>query len=219
MMGDTTLTIDTIVLNTAKTDLVPIGARFTITGETDATAVHVVTARTPSDPTMTTTDITFSPALGAGTYADSGVITFQSQEIEVKIGQGNLTYSEHRNIEYRLNRGKLDSAREGDEVPMDVTLDADFEHVISGTGEDITPPEALKGNGAAAEWVSSATDKCEPYAVDIEAENALSCGSTQPETFLFPDFRWEQGDFDFQKATISFKGKSNAKEPVITRGS
>lgn len=217
MMGDVTLMVSNVALNTKVVDQIPIGARFTIAGETDMTTVHVVTSRTPTS--GSTTSITFSPALGAGTYGMSPVLTFSSNQIDVTIGQGNLTYTEHRNIEYRLNRGLLDSAREGDEVPMDVSLDADFEHIVSGTGEDITPTEALKGVGNASEWVSSATDKCEPYAVDIEANNALSCGTTQPEDFLFPDFRWEQGDFDFQKGTISFKGKCNAKEPVITRGS
>lgn len=212
---DTAMDVANVALNTSITDQIPIGARFTIAGETDATVVHTVTARTPTS--GSTTNITFSPALGPGTYTMSAALTFQSQKLDIKIGQGNLTYSEHRNIEYRLNRGKLDTTREGDEVPMDVSLDADFEHIISGTGEDITPTEAMKGMGAAAEWVSSATDKCEPYAVDIEALNALSCGTTQSEDFLFPDFRWEQGDFDFQKGTIAFKGKCNAKEPVITR--
>ena len=60
---DTSFAIDTIVLNTTDPDLVPIGARFTIAGETVATTVHTVTARTPTD-TSPTTEITFTPALG-----------------------------------------------------------------------------------------------------------------------------------------------------------
>ena len=82
---DTSFAIDTIVLNTADTDLVPIGARFTVAGET-ASTVHTVTTRTPTS-TSPTTEITFTPALGAGTYADGGVVTFQPQQIEIKIGE------------------------------------------------------------------------------------------------------------------------------------
>jgi len=217
MMGDTTLaTLTSIALNTKVTTLIPVGARFKIAGETDTTVIHTVTARTPA--TMgPTTSITFSPALGAGTYAASAVITFQSNKIDVKIGTGNLTYSEKKNIEYILDRGQLSDVREGDQVPMDVTMDAVFEHVVSGTGESITPVEAIKGTGGASEFVSSATDKCEPFAVDLQVLNALNCGTTQSENFLFPDFRHDQIDFDFSKGTISFKGKCNATEPVITR--
>lgn len=216
MANDTTLMISGTALNTKVTDQVPVGARFKIAGETLATTIHTVTARTPT--TGTTTSITFTPALGAGTYAMNAVLTFMPQKLDVKIGTGNLTYTEHKNMEYILDRGKLDSVRQGDEVPMDIAMDASFEHVTSGTGEPITPVEAIKGIGAASEFVSSAADLCEPYAVDLQAENVLNCGTTQSETFLFPDFRHEQIDFDFQKGTISFKGKSNATEPVVTRG-
>lgn len=220
MMGDTTLaTLTSIVLNTKVTTLIPVGARFTIAGETvvnGVAPVHTVVTRTPA--TMgPTTSITFSPALGAGTYAASAVITFQSNKIDVKIGTGNLTYSEKKTIQYILDRGQLSDVREGDQVPMDVTMDAVFEHVISGTGEAITPVEAVKGSGTASEFVSSATDKCEPFSVDLQVLNALNCGTTQSENFLFPDFRYDQIDYDFNKGTISFKGKCNATEPVITR--
>ena len=44
--------------------------------------------------------------------------------IDVKIGEGNLSYTERRTIEYTLNRGLLDEVREGDQVPMDVSLDS-----------------------------------------------------------------------------------------------
>ncbi|MHC4704976.1 MAG: hypothetical protein ACYTFQ_30875, partial [Planctomycetota bacterium] len=40
---DTQFDIDTLVLNTTVTDQVPIGARFTVAGETASTTVHTVT--------------------------------------------------------------------------------------------------------------------------------------------------------------------------------
>ena len=43
--------------------------------------------------------------------------------LEIKVGEGNLTYSEKVNREYTLNRGILDKVRDGDQTPMDVSFD------------------------------------------------------------------------------------------------
>src|SRR4051812_47582639 len=75
MVGDTTLGVDTIVLNTDVTNKIPVGARFTIAGETGS-PVHVVTARTPTS-TGPTTSVTISPVLAAG-VANDAAITFAS---------------------------------------------------------------------------------------------------------------------------------------------
>ena len=182
---DTSLTIKTVALNTAVTDKVPVGVRFTLAGETTP-VVHVVTGRTPTD-AATTTAITFSPPLGAGAYADAAVVTFQAQLIEIKIGDGDFKYTESNQYKYDRDRGLLDTVRTGDEEPMDVSTNFTFEHVKSGTGEAITPIEAIKGIGAASEWVSASADPCEPYAVDLEVANVPSC-TTGFETFTVPGF-------------------------------
>ena len=213
--SDTDFDIDTVVLNTSVTDQVPVGARFTVAGETDATQVHVVTARTPSS--GTTTNITFSPALGAGTYVDGGVLTFEANQVEVKLGDGNLTWTVNKEYEYLLDRGNLDTVREGDQQPMDVSIDSVYEHITTGTSEDVTPYDALNGVGGAAEWVSSSSDLCEPYAVDIEVFHAQSCGTAQDETTLIPDFRYESLEADLQAATLSMSGRANAVKPTVTR--
>jgi hypothetical protein len=214
MAGDTTLSIDTIVLNTDETDLVPIGARFTIAAETGS-PVHTVTARTPTDEGPTTS-ITFTPALAAGA-ADEAVITFLPQRIEVKIGEGNLTYTETRNMEYLLDRGDLDTVKEGDQVPMEVSLEFTYEHVTTGTGEVISPVDAVKRKGSASEWVSTSPDLCEPFSVDIIIEHNTPCGTAQDEKTTFPDFRYETLNFDLSAATISVQGKCNATEPEVER--
>jgi hypothetical protein len=181
--------------------------------------VFIVTARTPSDGSATTTNIQFSPALVSDAIDDNDVITFLPQQIEVTIGDGNLTYTENRELEYELDRGTLDSVRQGDDQPMEVTLDMVYEFVTTGTGETITPVDALKQRGGAEEWVSSSSDACEPYAVDIEVLHEPSCsgGSTEDEVTLFPDFRWDSLEFDLREATISATGRCNAVEPVVTR--
>jgi hypothetical protein len=219
---DTSCKVSSVSIPTAvggHTHKVPVGARFTIDGETTP-MVHVVTARVQdgTDEHLTT-DITFSPALGAGTYDTDAEITFQSQLLEVKIGDGNITYTEHNEYNYLLDRDNLDTVKEGKEVPMDVKWDSVYEHITTGTSENISPMDALKGIGAASEWITYAEDPCEPYAVAIEVEHVPPCGTTQGETTLFPDFRSETREVNFKDATISVTGKCNVIEPIVTRAS
>jgi hypothetical protein len=216
MAGDTSLTIDSVVLNTDVTSRVPIGARFKVAGETNSDTIHVVTGRTPSD-TGPTTAITFTPALGAGTYSDDGVITFSPQEISIKVGDGDVSYTETDEYLYDLDRGDLDTVRKGNEVPMSVAFNFTYEHITTGTGETIAPMDAIKRRGAASEWVSSSSDKCEPYAVDIVVEHTPPCGTAQKEITVFPDFRSETREPNFRDSNIAINGRCNATEPIVTR--
>ena len=213
------ITIDTTVLSAGGlgTDVVPVGAKFLVDGETDATAVHTVTARTPSDGLTATTDITFTPALGAGTYVDGGVITYQAIELEIKIGDGNVTYTEANEYESDLDRGILDPVRAGDQVPMDVNLDFVYEYVTTGTGETTSPMDALKQIGDATEWRSSSADPCEPYAVDVEVIHTPLCTTQEIESTVFPDFRSESREPDLGEAAVSVSGRCNATQPIVTR--
>ena len=212
---DTSFAIDTVALNTADTDKVPVGARFKIAGETTQ-VFHTVTARTPAD-AGPTTNIVFAPALGAGTYADGAVVTFYPQNLDIKIGEGNLTYTEHNEYEYLKDRGNLDTVKEGDEVPMDVKLEAVFEHITQGTSEPVSPMDAIKGVGGAAEWVSASDDPCEPYCVDIVVLHTPPCGTAELERVTFPDFRSETREINYKDSTISITGKCKATEPLVER--
>lgn len=167
------------------------------------------------------TNIEFTPAWGTPTPADDDTITFLPIEVEVKIGDGNLTYTENIEYEYELDRGNLDTVKKGDSQPMDVTIDFVYEFVSTGTGENITPVDALKGIRGAAEFTSSSSEPCEPYAVDIEVDHdpgeCTRAAGTQKEVTLFPDFRYDSLEFDLDEATISATGRCNVEEPVITR--
>jgi len=139
--------------------------------------------------------------------------------LTIKIGEGNLTYSEKVAREYIKNRGVLDTVRNGDETPMEVSFEFTWEFLKS-PASSTTPPtveEALKKTGAASAWVSAATDVCEPYAVDIEVTFDPACTGVKKEVYLFPDFRHESLDHDFRAGTVSCKGMCNAVEPTITR--
>jgi hypothetical protein len=216
--NDTELDVDTLVLNTDDTDLVPIGARLTINGETVET-IHTVTARDPAS-TSPTTCITVTPVLGAGNYNSGnieGSLTFINQRIEVQVGEGNMTWSETKEYEYLRERGDLDTVKEGDEQPVEMSLEFVYEYVKTQSGQTITPVDAVKRAGEAAEWVSSAADLCEPYAVDILAKHCVPCGTDQDEDVRFNDFRYESLDFDVGEATIAVSGRCNVSEPTVTR--
>ncbi len=213
MAGDSDMDIDGVVLNTDDTDHVPIGARFTVAGETDPT-VHVVTGRTGNP----TTNIVFSPVLGTGTYANDAAITFQPQELVIKIGDGDLRYTERDEFSYDLDRGELDTVRQANDVPMEVVTNFVYEHITSGTNEDLAPMDAIKRRGSASEWVSAAADACEPYAVDLLVVHTAPCGTAENEYTLFPDFRSEQREVNFGESNIQITGRCNRVEPLTWRG-
>jgi hypothetical protein len=215
--NDATININTVNLNTDTTNQVPVGARLYLAGET-ANTIHTVTARDPS--ANATTCVTITPILGAGSYNSGNtdnVVTFINQRLEVKIGEGNLTWTETKEYEYLRDRGNLDTVKEGDEQPVEMSLEFVYEYVKSASGTTITPVDALKRLSYAAEWVSTSSDLCEPYCIDILAKHCVPCGTDQDEDVLFTDFRWESLDYDLQAATISVSGKCNVSEPAVTR--
>ena len=212
--GSTVLAVDTLVLNSTDTDLIPVGARFTIAGET-GTPIHTVTAR--SNQVSGTTDaVSFTPALAAG-VADDAVITFLPQRIEIKIGEGDLSWTESREFIYDLDRDLLDTVREGQEQPVEVDMAFIFDFVTTESGQAITPVDALKRIGEASEWVSSSSDQCEPYAVDVYVLHCVPCGTEQDQDFLFSDFRYESLEYSIQDATITVSGRCNVSSVTTTR--
>jgi len=147
-----------------------------------------------------------------------------ANEIIIKVGEGNLTYSENRTIEYTLDRGRIDEVREGDEVPMDVSFDLLWEFITGNLDSAGVPPtveDVLKNQNNAATWISSDPDACRPFAVDVVVENVPNCGAgapTQEQEFItLPDFRYETLDHDVRAGTIAVSGKCNSKVASIVR--
>lgn len=212
---DTDVDVDAVVTNAATTTLIPVGARFTV-DTAGNTLTYTVTARTPAT-TAPTTNVVFTPAWGSDTPVTNDTMTFLPQQIEIKIGEGNITYSEHKDYEYLLDRGNLDTVKENDQVPMDVTLDFVYEFITTGTNETITPMDAVKQKNGAVDWISSSADPCEPYAVDIVIDHNPPCGTAQTETTTFPDFRADDKDVDVGDASINVSGRCNVTEPTVVR--
>jgi hypothetical protein len=203
------------VLNTTVTTLVPVGARFTFAGET-STPIHTVTGQTDTVPDDTN-NMVFTPAYTAGTTADDAVITFLPQRVEITVGEGNVTYTEAREFIYDLDRGNLDSVREGDDQPLAVSLSVTFEAISTGTSETISPHDALTQQGSASGWVSSGAEICEVYAIDIVVLHTVACGAKEDETVTFPEFRFESFVPDYQAASIALAGRCKVTEPTVVR--
>jgi hypothetical protein len=216
LTGETELDITSVVLNTADTDLVPVGARFTVAAETGS-VIHTVTARTPAS-TSPTTNIDFTPAM-ASDVADTAVITFLPQRLEINIGEGDMSWTEAREFLYDMDRDQLDTVRQGPDVPLELDMQFIFEYVTTESGQTITPEDALKQTGEASEWVTSSSDACEPYAIDVLVVHCVPCGTDQDEDYLFSDFRYEQLEHSIQDASVTCSGKCNVTAVTATRSS
>ena len=143
-----------------------------------------------------------------------------SNQIEVKIGEGNFTWTETINRDYILDRGLLDEVRDGDQAPVEVSFDILWDYIkgSSATGAAPTVEEALKNIGLAASWVSSDSDACRPYSVYLVLVYDPSCTTGDVEAITFSDFRWESLDHDLRGGAIACSGKCNIVVPTLTRG-
>lgn len=139
-----------------------------------------------------------------------------TNRISIKMGEGTLSWTETINREYLMDRGIIDTVRDGDQVPLEVSFTARYEYLKSSTA---TPSieEALRQRGAASAWVNAATDVCTPYCVDLVFVHTPLCTDVI-ERVTLPDFRVEKLDHDVKAGTISFNGKCNVVAPIIARG-
>lgn len=137
-------------------------------------------------------------------------------EVILKIDEGNATFSVKKNREYKKDRGVLDVVRDGDEEPMDLSIDARFSGLIADGAESLTLFEILNQTGGASAWVSTGGE-CEPYCVDVVIEMDSGCAGFEDETFTFPEFRYETMGGDFKAGTMSVSGKCNATVPTGVR--
>lgn len=171
--------------------------------------------------TPTTTSLSFTPAL---THAilDNEVITVLPHRLIVKIGEGNLTYSEKKTREFKKDRGKLDQVRNGDEMEMDVNFQFAWTYLSSSSGSVVpSVEEFLKQKGPAVNYKSTG-GACEPYSVNILIRNSgdpstCSAIDEQIEEIRLPRFYYEDLAHDAKAGTIAATGKCNATEAQITR--
>lgn len=203
--GATTMTVDGFTTSLAD------GETFDIEGQDTE---YTITSAT--DTLGATTSITFTPGLTAG-VSDDDVITVLPHKVEIKIGEGNLTFSEKTPRTYIKDRGVLDTVKDADEEPMEVNFDFVWEFLKSDTGEPPTVREALYREGNASSWTSSSDDACEPYCVDIEIFYDPPCSDDPNERILLEEFRQESLDYDARNSSVACSGKCNKKRATVTR--
>ncbi len=183
-------------------DAVSNGQGFTING---APELYTITAH--DETTSKTTSITFTPGL-TSSILDEAFIQLVGNLIEIKLGEGTLTYSEKRGVTYIINRGKIYTVKLADDAPVDIAFQFIWEFLRAASGDAPTVEEALRKINAAANWISSSPDPCEPYSVDIIICNLPPCPG-QAEVITLNYFRHEDLNHDLKAGTVSVTGKAN----------
>jgi len=193
---------------------------FTIQDSTTGGTGAELTLTTPGVAPTATTALVITPGLLTAT-TDGGLVTFKGQKIEIVIGEGNLTFAETYNREYKKNRGVLNTVRNADQEPLELNFDFEWEYITSICGTSVpTIEEALKGTGPAANWIGTSDDDCEPYCVDVEVYNIPVCSgdvTNEKERFIFAEFRVEKLDHNISDSQVAANGKCNILEPDIRR--
>jgi hypothetical protein len=197
------------VLVSGFTATIPVGSYIQFASHMQFYEVMSVTP-TSGAPTA----ITIYPALLSPITATEAIHVL-GNGIYAKLGEGNLTYSEKRNLIYVRDRGYLDTMKIGDDEPMDVSMDFTWEFLRSaGAGFPPTFEEAIKQVGAASGWVSTAIDPCEPYCVNVWLLDVPPCG-TDAESIQLPEFRWTGFDHDLKGGKVSVKATCNVLQAVV----
>lgn len=136
-------------------------------------------------------------------------------ELEIKIGEGNLSWTEATTMIYTLDRGILNDVREGDQVPVEVSLDIIWEF-LKGDGY-LTPRDVLYFEGEASNWESTDADECRPKSLDLVIEYEPPCSGEDNEIIILKDFRKENVAYNLREASLAVTGKCNVTKAIVTR--
>lgn len=131
--------------------------------------------------------------------------------VEAVLGDGNVTFTETVNREYRLNRGVLNTVKDGDEEPMSVSFELEWEYLAGAT------PYAIVKNLGDTYTSSDTVDPCAPYACNIVIDYDPDCATGDSEVITFPDFRYENINGDLSGSQLSVDGRCNVTEPTSVR--
>lgn len=142
--------------------------------------------------------------------------------VEVGVGEGNLTYSERRNIDPDKDRGKAARIREGEQELIDVSFQFYWEYLKSSSPESPTIEEALKREGQASSWVSAASepdtgdlDVNAPFSVHIQIVRTSTCGDLEQTVLV--EFNWTELSHDAKNGTIDCRGICNRVNSISER--
>lgn len=165
---------------------------------------------------------------------DTGNLVFMA----IKIGDGQLSFTESQAFTPILNRGKLDDIRSGDQQQVALNINGRatfFLSNIEGPAQDetYTANEILRGieygniddhgrpkfRGTREDWLTAYG--CPPYCADVEIHNnpGLACPDTEAvgEAMLFRYFRVESINPDLSAGNVSISGNCHITQPMLAR--
>lgn len=142
-----------------------------------------------------------------------------SNQMEIKIGEGDMKWTPKRNVRYYKNRGKLDSVTLGPDVPLPVNCEFTYEllTIASADTPNVSIRDFLYRINNASAFVTAGADPCEPYAVTLVVTQDQDCSPTPTEVVTFPEFRSDKMSFSIKNGRVSFTGKCKVKRPTVTR--
>jgi hypothetical protein len=142
------------------------------------------------------------------------------KKLKVKIDEGDFAFTIDRPTFIIMNRGVIDSRKNGDETPSSLSWTMKFEQWEYDAGEDtgVSPADALQGEGGATDWVS--TDGCAPYSVDITFVLKDPCTDGMAEILTFRKFHADQLSFKegSEFNTLAITGKALLAKPDRSYG-
>jgi len=184
-------------------------------------ASDVVTALPLVPAAVALVSVALAPAeLGTGLLnaLAQATMALGPRSLRLNVGEGNVTWSEKKAREYTRDTGTLDTVRNADEDPVEVTFDALWDFLKADVGFQVTVSDVLKKRGEASVWITSDQgDICQPYSVDIEIEFNPDCSPITKEYYIIPKFRYEDIGHDLSGGALAFTGKSNVTEIIIHR--
>lgn len=131
-----------------------------------------------------------------------------ANKITVVLEQGDLAWTEANPVDMISDRGTVDHARQGNDVPVEGTFSLMYTTHLDPNSATITPYEALTAQGGASAWVSDASNGGDAYAGILEFTMADPAGSTA-EVVTFTEVYAENIAFaegtPFSTLTASFR--------------
>ena len=98
--------------------------------------------------------------------------------ITLNLEDGDLAWTEQNPVDMISDRGTLDHARQGNDVPLEGTFSVIYQDHLDPNSATITPYEALTQQGSASGWGSDASAGGDDYAVIMEFTMVDPAGST-----------------------------------------
>lgn len=137
----------------------------------------------------------------------------------IVVGDGTLTWEESRPLEYLKDRGIIDTVRLGEQEPVKVSFNFRWKYIRGNAdGSTVSIEDAITRRNSASAWVSSDSDACTPYSVDLYIINTPTCTSDTTEQVILKYFRYNTLQHDPKAGTISCEGTCNIAAPTVNRG-